>query len=420
MIFQYRAIDASGKKMKGELNAADKAAAISMLKSQGLIPTHIDTVRKLHQANAGTDQKKEKRALSEIRIMEKDYHEIKIKKKKLLGVLNQFAIMMKAGVSLSLCMEVLLEQEKDKRFRKILEEIRDDMYSGQTLSSSMSKFKAFPEITINIISAGEVNGRLDIAFERAAQILENEVNITAKVKGAITYPIFLLCLTTFVVILLNAIVLPVFADMFSRMDAELPLITRFVMGGSHILTSYWYLILLVIAAFVTIYTYKKRTSSEFRRAIDQLKLKIPLVGAILHKLYIARFSRMMASLVDAGVEIVHALTVATSVIPNTYITGYLVKVLEDVKVGVPINRSMSQYPVFDSLLVSMVRVGEESGMLYDVLDKMADLFEAQTDAQTKQLTAMMEPAMTIIIAVVVGTVIISVVMPMFGQYNLIM
>ena len=418
MIFSYRAIDAKGKKTKGELNAADKAAAISMLKGMGLVPTQLTTVKKLHQYSAAEPGKK--RALGEIEIMEKDYHEIKIKKKKILGVLNQFAIMMKAGVSLSLCMEVLLEQEKDRRFRKILSEIKDDMYSGQMLSVSMSKFKAFNEITINIVAAGEVNGRLDTAFERAAQILENEVNITAKVKNAVTYPIFLLCLTTVVVILLNALVLPIFADMFSRMDAQLPLITRLVMGSSHMMTTYWYLYILVIVILAATYTMKKKTSADFRRRIDHVKLRIPLIGPILHKLYLARFARMMSSLVDAGVEIVHALTVSSAVIPNSYIRGYLVKVLEDVQVGVPINRSMSQYPVFDSLLVSMIRVGEESGMLYDVLDKMADLFESQTDAQTKQLTALMEPAMTIIIAVVVGTVIVSVVLPMFGQYNLIM
>lgn len=422
MIFKYKAVNSRGKKMIGEINADDKSTAIFLLKSKGLIPTDIKPLDKKIKGNAisGKSRGVGKRSISEIEVMEKDIHEVKIKKRKILGVLNQFAIMMKAGVSLSLCMEVLVEQEKDKRLRKILEEIRDDMYSGYTLSSSMMKFKAFSEITSNIVSAGEVNGRLDMAFERAAQILENEVNITNKVKGAITYPLFLLGITLVVVILLNMIVLPVFTSMFEKMGAELPALTRFVMASSNILTSYWYLFIIVIAGVIFSYIYGRKKSNSFKLKTDFYKLKIPMIGKLLHKLYIARFCRIMASLVDAGVEIVHALTVSANVIPNIYMKKYLNKVLDDVKIGVPINISMSQYPLFDSLLVSMIRVGEESGMLYDVLDKMAELFESQTETQTKQLTSLMEPAMTIVIAIVVGTVVISVVMPMFGQYSLLM
>jgi len=422
--FKYKAVNSKGKKATGEIIADDKSAAIFLLKNKGLIPTDIKAISKNTKGNAvsvtGKNNGKVNRTLSEIEIFEKDIHDVKINKKKILGVLNQFAIMMKAGVSLSLCMEVLVDQEKDKKLKKILEEIRDDMYSGYTLSSSLKKFKAFNEITINIISAGEVNGRLDMAFERAAQILENEVNLTAKVKGAVTYPAFLLSLTIVVVIILNAIVLPVFTDMFDRMGAEVPALTRFVMASSHILTSFWYLFVIGIAAIIIFYAYGRKNSESFKQKTDYYKLRIPIIGKLLHKLYIARFCRIMASLVDAGVEIVHALTVSANVIPNTYVKKYLYKVLEDVKVGVPINLSMNQYPVFESLLVSMVRVGEESGMLYDVLDKMADLYESQTENQTKQLTSLMEPAMTIIIAIVVGTVVISVVMPMFGQYDLLM
>lgn len=423
MNFKYKAVNSKSKKVAGEINADDKSVALFMLKNKGLIPTDIKVMANKGRGNAmsgGAGSTGGKRSLGQIEIMEKDIHDVKIKKRKILGILNQFAIMMKAGVSLSLCMEVLVDQEKDKRLKNILKEIRNDMYSGFTLSSSMTKFKAFGEITVNIVSAGEVNGRLDMAFLRAAQILENEVNITAKVQGAITYPLFLLGLTTVVVIILNIVVLPVFTDMFSNMGADLPALTKFVMAFSDIMSKFWYLFAIAIATIILSYIYGRKNSESFRLKTDSVKLKIPLMGKLLHKLYLARFCRIMASLVDAGVEIVHALTVSASVIPNTYMKKYLFKVLEDVKVGVPINISMSKYPVFDPLLVSMVRVGEESGMLYDVLDKMAELFESQTDAETKQLTSLIEPVMTILIAIVVGTVVISVVLPMFGQYNLIM
>lgn len=412
LVFSYKAVNAKGKKESGEINADDKSTAIFMLKSKGLIPIDIKLIN-----SKGTNAKK---SFGEIRILEKDIHDVRIKKSKILAVLNQFAIMMKAGVSLSLCMEILVDQEKDRRLKMILEEMRVDMYSGFTLSSSMMKFKAFNDITVNIVSAGEVNGRLDMAFERCAQILENEVNITAKVKGAISYPLFLLGLTIIVVIILNMVVLPVFTEMFHNMGADLPALTKFVMASSNVLTKFWYLFVLGITSLIVSYVYGRKNSEKFRLRTDRFKLRIPLVGRLLHKLYIARFCRIMASLVDAGVEIVHALTVSASVIPNTHMKMFLNQVLEDVKVGVPINVAMSKFAIFDPLLVSMVRVGEESGMLYDVLDKMAQLFETQTEAQTKQLTTLIEPVMTIIIALVVGTVVISVVMPMFGQYNLIM
>ncbi|MDD2215570.1 MAG: type II secretion system F family protein [Eubacteriales bacterium] len=410
MNYKYRAINQKGKKEVGEISAYDQAEALFLLKDQGLIPLEIGV-----KSTTANMQK-----IKKLTETEKDIHEVKIQKKKVLSVLHQFAIMMKAGVSLSLCIQVLIAQEKDKQMKKILEEIQENMYSGFSLSSSMAKFKTFSDITVNIIAAGEINGRLDVSFERASQILENEVTITSKIKGALGYPLLLLGLTFLVVIILNIVVLPVFVDLFSQMGAELPLLTQVVMGISGFIISFWYILIFLILITVGIYLYARKNSDNFKEKTDHLALRVPLAGEILHKLYISRFCRIMASLVDAGVEIIHSLEVSTSVIPNTYIKKYLNKVLGDVKVGIPIHQSMSKYPIFDPLLVSMVRVGEESGMLFNVLNKMADLYEEQTQVRTKQLIAMIEPIMTIIIALVVGTVVVSVVMPMFGQYQLLL
>ncbi|WP_027398495.1 type II secretion system F family protein [Anaerovorax odorimutans] len=421
MVFNYKAVNEKGKKKTGQINADDKAAAVSMLKNQGFVPITITQVNnKISQNNNFEKLALQKKKLSEIEVLEKDIHKVKIKKKKILSILNQFAIMMRAGVSLSLCMEVLLEQEKDRQLKKILQEIKSDMYSGQTLSSSMVKFKAFNQIIINIISAGEVNGRLDMAFERAAKIMENEIKITSKVKNSLSYPLFLLIITIVVVIIMNIVVLPIFSDMFSNMGAELPLITRMVIGSSTAIIHYWYLIVLTVLLITFSYIYSRKRFEDFKIETDRLILKIPLIGNILIKMYIARFCRVMASLVEAGVELVYALKVSSDIVPNSYVKRSLEKVRDDVKVGIAINQAMSKLPVFDSLLVSMIRVGEESGMLFDVLDKMADMLETQTEEKTKQLTALLEPSMTIIIALLVGTVVISVVIPMFGQYKLMM
>lgn len=404
MVFKYKAIDSGGKKRSGQISVQSRSEAISLLKERGFTPLEL----------------KEVKGLAEITFLEKDIHEVRIKKKKILEILNQFAIMIKAGVSLSICLQVLVSQEKDRRLRKILEQIQEDMYSGYTLSASMGKFKAFSEVIVSIISSGEENGRLDIAFERAAKILDNEVHVSSKLKSALAYPLFLLGLTIVVLIILNIVVLPIFVDMFGQMGADLPLITRVVMGLSNIMMRFWYLFILLIVILIAVFKYGRGNSDGFRLRTDKWIMNLPLLGKLLQKLYISRFCRVMSSLINAGVEIIYALNVSKNVVPNLYVRQYFDHVLDDVRVGIPINQSMSKYSVFDSLFTSMVRVGEESGMLYDVLDKMGELYEVQTEDQTKLLTSLIEPIVTILIALVVGTVVISVVIPMFGQYSLML
>ncbi|NLY71123.1 MAG: type II secretion system F family protein [Clostridiales bacterium] len=321
---------------------------------------------------------------------------------------------------MSICLQVLVSQEKDRRLKKILEHIQKDLHSGYTLSSSMAKFKTFSEVIVSIISSGEEDGRLEDAFERAAKILDNEVTVSSKLKSALAYPLFLLGLTIVVLIILNIVVLPIFVDMFGQMGADLPPLTRVVMGISNLLMRFWYLFVLVIIAIIAILKYGRTNSVGFRLQTDKWIMNLPLVGKVLDKLYISRFCRVMSSLTHAGVEIIYALNVTKKVIPNLYIRQYLDHVLDDVRVGITINQSMSKYPVFDSLLVSMVRVGEESGMLDDVLDKVGELYEVQTEEQTKLLTSLVEPIVTVLIALIVGTVVISVVLPMFGQYRLML
>ena len=419
MNYKYRTIDSSGKKQSGNITASDKASAISTLKSRGLTPLALDETKGRPSSGISRDVS-EKKSLLTMEIMEKDIHKIKLKSKKVLGILNQFALMTKAGVPLTTCLQVLSNQERDRQIRKILFVMQEDLLSGRSLSDSMSSFQAFNDVTVSIISAGEVNGKIDEAFRRAAGILERETALTEKVRSAMSYPLFLLALTFVVVIILNLVVLPTFSNMFIQFGQELPVLTQIVMGSSDLFLRYWYVLAFIVVAGVVSYTYGRKNSRDFRKNTDHLVLKLPIIGAILYKLYISRFSRVMASLAGAGVEIIYALTVAERVIPNAYMRHFFNQVLEDVKVGITISESMRRYPIFDSLFVSMVNVGEESGELHDVLDKIAELYETQTEERTKLLTSLIEPAMTVIISLVVGTVVISVVLPMFGEYGLML
>lgn len=410
MQYQYLAVNTKNRKTRGQITANDKAEAISLLQEQGLIALELT-------AAGGSDAEAD--SIWSKQLGSSDIHNIKIPKKQLMTMLHQMGIMMKSGVSLSTAMSVLIDGERDKRIKKVLLEINDDFFTGTALSVSMAKFRAFPEIVVNILQSGETNGRLDTAFERCADILQKELLITSKIRNAMGYPTFLLALTILLMIIMNAMVLPNFALVFEQFGSDLPALTKNIMAISNFLTTWWYLVVLGIAAFIiTFYLLKKRVEA-FSTAVDRMMLKIPVIGTLLRQSYIARFCRTMSSLVESGVEIVRAIEISSKVIPNKFMRSQLKEVTDDVRIGSAISTSMAKYRIFDPLLVSMVQVGEESGMLFETMEKMADLYENQTDDSAKRLTTMLEPAMTIIIAVIVGTVIVSIVMPMFGMYSVV-
>lgn len=408
MRYYYTAVDIKDRKSRGSMEAENKTAVIAALQSKGLIPVEISG-----NEQSGTEPK----SIWQTEIGSSDIHKARIPKKKLLAMMHQMGIMMKAGVSLSMAMGVLIESEKNKKFKQILKEMNEELYTGVPISTTMAKFKAFPEIVINIVQSGEANGRLDSAFERCASVLEKEIAITAKLTSATQYPVFLLILTAAMLAVMNYLVLPKFVNIFNNFDTPLPTITVFVMAFSGFITSYWYIILLVLFVLIFTYILLKKKCTPFSTGVDRILLTIPVIGTLLRQSYIARFCRIMSSLVESGIDIVNALEISRNVIPNRFMKDKLTQAISDVRVGSSINATFARFPVFDSLLVSMIKVGEESGMLYETLDKMATLYEDETDDSIKKLTNMMEPILTIIIALLVGTVVIAIVLPMFSMYS---
>jgi type IV pilus assembly protein PilC len=409
-MFRYVAVDANSKITKGQMKASDKAEVVQKLRSMGLAPTAIrDTGAKEMAPNS---------------IWEKDFHftniyKMKIKRKKMYQLINQLAMMTKAGVSLIFAIEVLIDGERDKTTKKILQEIAVDLQSGMQLSSSMKRFEAFSLVIINIVAAGELNGHLDTAFERIALMLDKEMTLVGRVKSAMTYPAFLMVITIVVVIILNVVVLPAFTKIFLQFNGKLPMLTLMVMGISKYLTNNWCFILAGIILLVIGFMLLSKKSIGFSYHRDRLLLKAPLFGRLLKKNYISRFARVLSSLLFAGVEIISTLESAQRVIPNRYMQFLISQIIGQVKMGLPISDAMKKFPFFDTLVVSMTRVGEETGMLWESMDQMAVLYEAQTDEETKELTVLIEPVMTIMIALVVGTIILSVVIPMFQMYTVV-
>ena len=413
MKYTYLAIDGKNKKYRSEVVADSREDVKRILAERGMTPLEISESK--DSVNDGQDNlpwyKRD--------INLKEIHEVVLDKKKVLTTCHQMAIMMRSGISLSMAMEVMLDTEADKTMKRILTIVSNELYNGVPLSQSLGSFKTFPEIVISLVAAGEANGRLDMAFENAADILHREITLSAKIKSAMMYPLFLVGLTLGMIIVMSLFVLPSFANVFLSFGSDLPALSKAVMGFSDFMLGWWWLVLLIIIGIVVGFKFLLQYNDSFAMWLAEFLLKIPIIGDVMRNTYVARFCNIMATLTDAGVSILRALELSRDVISNIFMKDCLTQVIEDVKIGTPINVSMSHYEVFDSILVSMVRVGEESGMFSDAMHKMADLYQEQADESTKRLTEAMTPAMTIIVAGMVGIVAVAIVMPMFGMYGVV-
>lgn len=412
MEFSYVAVNEKNRKYRNRMTANNKEEVKRKLEQRGLIAISIDEVKKGSQEDIPIWQ----RDLGG----SKDVHTLKITNKRLLTFMHQMALMIRSGISLSVAMAVMCDTEKDKNMLRILQEITSNLYNGITLSQSLSSFKTFPTVYVNIIQTGEANGRLDEAFDKCVSLLKKEITLKNKIKGAMIYPIFLLILTIALIIVMSIVVLPAFKDLFESFGSELPIMTQITMGISDVLLHYGWLVVLIIVAIVVTLRILYKKNYTFCMWWSTFQLKIPIIGEVLRLNQLTRFANMMATLTSSGVNILYSLELSRDVVGNKFMSDCLNQVIEDVRIGTPINISLSRYPkAFDPLFVSMIRVGEESGMLSDSLNKMADMYDEQATDATQRMTDAMTPAMTIIIAGIVGFVVISIVQAMFGMYSVI-
>ena len=413
--YMYVAVNEKNRKYKNEMIADSVEEVRKNLRARNLNPLSVTEV------TAKTQSASDEKSIWDMEIgVNKDVHTLKISKNKMLVFFHQMALMMRSGISLSIAMEVMLDSEKDKKMRSILRDISINLYNGLTLSKAMSMFKTFPRLYINIIQAGEANGKLDDAFDQCADLLKKELKLTGKIRGAMMYPAFLLVLTLALIIVMSIVVLPAFKGMFENFGSKLPAMTQFVMDVSDFLVNYGWLLAIVIVICVIIFMVVRNKSYSFAMWCSTVMLKIPIFGEVVRLTNVARFANMMGTLADSGVNILDSLTLSRDVIANLFMKDCLNQVIEDVKIGTPINVSMNRYKaVFDGLFTSMVRVGEESGQLSDSLRKIAGMYEEKADDATQAMTDAMTPMMTIIIGVVIGFTVIAIFSGMFGMYGVI-
>ena len=414
MKYNYRAVDAAGKKTKGVLEAESEMGATAQLREMRLVPVELNEAGVFFgkaQPQAGN--------VFEAEIFETEIHKQKFKKKKLLLLFNQLAVMLKAGINLSLAIEVMLQNEPDKKLNKVLAAIHEDMLSGLALSDSMAQFACFDSVAVNLVRAGEADGRLERSFAQIATVIEKAENVRSKIVSASIYPCILLVAMIAVVTLLNTTILPNFMGLFESLGTGVPFFTQLLLSASQFFNHWWWVFVIIIVGLVFGYRALRDKKLSFAVKVDKLKLHVPLAGKLIKNSQIARFARVLSTLLDAGHDFLGALAIGQSVMTNEYMKAGLDAVADEVRIGNPVSSSMGKQTFFAPVFISMVRAGEESGAMGETLSKMADLYEAETDESAKRLTTMMEPLMTILIAGVVGVVVLGVAMPMFSMFDLV-
>ncbi|AZG37391.1 type II secretion system F family protein [Shewanella psychromarinicola] len=395
--YQWKGTNRDGQRTSGELKGASIAEVRSVIKAQGVTPK-------------GVRKKSAPLFKTEKSITAMD----------IAMITRQIATMLAAGVPLVTTLELLGRGHEKAKVRELLGTILSDVQSGIPLSDALRPHRLyFDDLYVDLVAAGEHSGSLDAVFDRIATYREKAEQLKSKIKKAMFYPAAVVIVAILVTSLLLLFVVPQFEEIFNGFGAELPAFTQFIVGISRWLQASWYFF--VIAIVVGIWLFKKthRTSQNFRDRIDVLLLKIPVIGDILHKASMARFARTLATTFAAGVPLIDGLESAAGASGNYVYRKALLKVRQEVMSGMQMNVAMRTTKLFPDMLIQMVMIGEESGGLDDMLNKVANIYEMQVDDAVDGLSSLIEPIMMVVIGTLVGGLIVGMYLPIFQMGNII-
>lgn len=396
--YGYEIIDKEGKIKKGSIDAESMDKAKADLKGQGM------TVISLTEQSMLTKD-------IEIDIGGKPTN------RDLSVFCRQFVSMTKAGVTIVEAMRMLCEQTENKKLQKALDDVRVNMEKGESLASSLSKHpKVFPSIMVNMVAAGEASGSLEKSLDRVATQLERNSKTQALVKKAMMYPIVLLIIALAVIILMLTFVIPQYSDMFKDLGTGLPGITLAVMAASDFVKAWWYAIIAVVAVVVMGLKYFGTTDMG-KHVYGKIALSIPAVKNLVVKSAASSMARTMSTLMGAGVPMVEAVEIVSKTMTNIWFKEALMEARDQIMLGVPLSRPLETSGLFPPMVYHMVRIGEESGAIEDMLDKLADYYEEEVEMAVQSLMAAMEPLIIVVLAGIVGTLIAAVMAPMMTMYN---
>ena len=341
----------------------------------------------------------------------------KVPPKTLAVFTRQFSVMIDAGLPLVQCLEILANQQEHKTFQRILLQVRQDVESGSTLADAMRRHpKAFDALYVNMVAAGEAGGILDTILQRLSVYIEKAVKLKSQVRSAMIYPIAVITIAAMVVAVILLKVIPTFAALFTSLGAELPLPTRVVIAASNFLARYFLFFLAGIAAGV--YGFRRYYATYTgRRVIDGFLLKLPILGMILRKIAVARFCRTLATLTSSGVPILESLDITARTAGNAIVEDAIIETRKSVEGGKTIVEPLRDSHIFPNMVTQMIGVGEQTGALDAMLNKIADFYEDEVDSAVAGLVKLLEPVMIAILGVIIGGIVIAMYLPMFTLIN---
>jgi len=388
----------TGEMLSGELASENKQELINTLRKRKIIITTIREKPKEIKLSFGFGN----------RITTRD-----------LGVFTrQFATMINAGLPMVQCLDILSSQMDKPAFKKIVSDVMYDVEAGATLAEALRKQPCFSDLFVNMIEAGEAGGILDVILNRLAVYLEKADALMKKVKGAMTYPVvvFTVCIGASIFMLI--FIIPTFAQMFKDFGGELPTPTRIVMGLSNFLKANWWLLVAVgVGATIGIRRYYKTTVGHYR--IDKLLLRTPIIGSVIRKAAVARFTRTLGTLVSSGVPIMNGLEITARTSGNKVVEEAVLKTRTSISEGNTIAEPLKECGVFPPMVVQMIGVGEQTGALDEMLEKVADFYDSEVDAAVNALTSIIEPIMIVVMGGIVGGMLIAMYLPMFKLVSVV-
>ena len=400
--FAYTGRDAKGRLVRGKMDAQSESMVVSRLRTMGLSPVTVAETK----AGSGLNM--------EIKIAG---FEKSVPLKEIAIMSRQMATMVGSGLSLLRSLTILTDQTENKRLARALDAIRSQVEAGTSLSDAFGKHpQIFPPLMIHLIRAGETGGFLDRSLESIAATFEADVKLRATIKSALTYPVVVLIMALVSVVAMLIFIVPVFKKMFADLGGELPLPTQILVVISENMV--WIApVLLVGGIAFSIWWRQNKNTDRVRAFVDPLRLKLPVFGLLLRKVGVARFTRNFGTMTGAGVPILQSLGIVGSTSGNWVIEQALLTVQESVRAGSNITDPLEKTGAFPAMVTQMIAVGEDSGSLEQMLDKIADFYDDEVQTTTEQLTSLIEPLMIGVIGVIIGGMIIALYMPIFTIYN---
>ena len=405
-VYEYMALNKVGKNVNGIIDADSSVAARQKLRGMGIFPIEVTETL--------TEQKEQTSRSTSVSLFFK-----RVKPGELSAITRQLSILLGAGITLVASMDALLSQISNPILKKIMAQVKEAVNEGNSFAFALSQHpRVFSQIYINMIRAGEASGSLDLVLDRLAEFSENQQALKARFRAALAYPVLMSIIGTLILFFLITFIVPNITKIFSDMHQSLPLPTLVLIGLSSFLKSFWWLVFIVLIGSVVLIK-KLIKTPKGRYVWDKLKLRSPVIGSISIKMSMSRFGRTLGSLLQSGVILLPALKIVRNIVGNTLITEVIDNAMEEIEKGKSLAVTLSKSPWFPPIAVQMISVGEQSGELEKMLNKIADIYERETESQIMALTSMLEPVMILGMGLVVGFIVISILLPIFEMNQMI-